>query len=205
MVGSAWMPWERPDHRRRLVFEGAALERGAHLVDALDQKVGGAHELHVEAGVEHVRRGHALMDEPRLRPDDLGEMGEEGDDVVLDLALDLVDAGDVEVGVLAFRPDGLRRFLRHDAERGERVGGMGFDLEPDPVARLRVPDRGHLGPGVAGDHGPGSTRPGPAQQSIGCARPHATVAVASRDLAARLRRRAADRRDVRLDRRRGRP
>ncbi len=152
-------------HRRRLVFEGAALERGAHLVDACDEKVGGAHELHIEAGVEHVRRGHALMDEPRLRPDDLGEMGQEGDDVVLDLALDLVDAGDVEFGVLAFRPYGLRRLFRHDAERGERVGGMGFDLEPDPVARLRVPDRGHLGPGVAGDHGLGSTRPRPAQQS----------------------------------------
>ena len=34
--------------------------------------------------------------EARLRADDLGEVGEEGDDVVLDLALDRVDARDVE-------------------------------------------------------------------------------------------------------------
>ena len=36
------------------------------------------------------------MHEARLRPHDLGEMGQEGDDVVLGLALDLVDARDVE-------------------------------------------------------------------------------------------------------------
>ena len=34
------------------------------------------------------------MHEAGLRPDDLGQMGEEGDDVMLDLALDRVDAGD---------------------------------------------------------------------------------------------------------------
>ena len=97
------------DGRRELVLEGAALERGQQLVDIGDQQVGGAHELHVEAGVEHVGRGHALVHEARLRPDDLGEMGQEGDDVVLDLALDLVDARDVEVGVLALGPDRLAR------------------------------------------------------------------------------------------------
>ena len=48
------------DGRRHLVLEGAALERGEQLVDVGDQDVGGAHELHVEAGVEHVGRGHAL-------------------------------------------------------------------------------------------------------------------------------------------------
>ena len=95
------------DGRRHLVLEGAALERGEQRVDVGDQDVGGAHELHVEAGVEHVRRGHALVHEARLRPDDLGEMGEEGDDVVLDLALDRVDARDVERGVAALRPDRL--------------------------------------------------------------------------------------------------
>ncbi len=36
------------------------------------------------------------MHEARFRPDDLGEMRQEGDDVVLGLALDLVDARDVE-------------------------------------------------------------------------------------------------------------
>ena len=87
------------DGRRRLVLEGAALERGEQRVEVGEQQVGGAHELHVEAGVEHVGRGHALVHEARLGADDLGEVGEEGDDVVLDLALDLVDARDVEDGV----------------------------------------------------------------------------------------------------------
>ena len=140
------------DGRRELVLEGAALERGQQLVDVGDQKVGGAHELHVEAGVEHVGRGHALVHEARLRADDLGQMGEEGDDVVLDLALDRVDALDVEGGVLALGPDRRRRLLRDDAELGHGVGGMRLDLEPDAEARLRLPDRGHLGAGVARDH-----------------------------------------------------
>jgi hypothetical protein len=100
----------------------------------------------------HVRRRHALVDEPRLRPDDLGEVGQERDDVMLDLALDLVDPRNVEHGVLALGPQRGRGLLRHDAERGEGIGRVGLDLEPDPVARLRVPDRGHLRPSVAGDH-----------------------------------------------------
>jgi len=41
------------------------------------------------------------VDEACLGADDFGQMGEEGDDVVLGLALDLVDALDVEGGVLA--------------------------------------------------------------------------------------------------------
>ena len=83
----------------QLVLARAALQRGIELFDVGDQKVGGAHELHVEAGVEHVGRRHALVHEARFRADDLGEMGEEGDDVVLGLALDLVDPRDVELGV----------------------------------------------------------------------------------------------------------
>ena len=42
------------------------------------------------------------MHETRIRADEFGEVGEEGDDVVLDLAFDLVDPRDVELGVLAF-------------------------------------------------------------------------------------------------------
>ena len=88
---------------RQLVLEGAALQRREQGVDVGDQDVGGAAELHGEAGIEHVRRGHALMDEARLRTDVLGEVGQEGDDVVLRLALDLVDARDLE-GCRAPRP-----------------------------------------------------------------------------------------------------
>ncbi len=93
------------DGRRVFVLLRPPFERGLELLDVGDEKVGGAHQLDVEAGVEHVGRGHALMHEARFRPDDLGEMGEKGDDVVLDLALDLVDARDIELGVSALGPD----------------------------------------------------------------------------------------------------
>ena len=42
------------------------------------------------------------MQEARFGPHDLGDVGQEGDDVVLDLALDLIDARDVERRLAAF-------------------------------------------------------------------------------------------------------
>ena len=140
------------DGRRHLVFEGALLQRRQHLVDVGEQQVGGAGELDVEAGVEHVGGGHPLMHEARLGADDLGEVGEEGDDVVLGLALDLVDAADVEGGVLGLRPDRLGGLFGDDAELGQRVRRMRLDFEPDLEPGLRLPDRGHFRTGVAGDH-----------------------------------------------------
>ncbi len=147
------------DGRRELVLAGA-LERGVEFVDIGDEQVGGAHQLDVEAGVEHVGRRHPLMHETRFRTDDFRQMGEEGDDIVLDLALDLVDAGDVERGVLALGPDFCRRRLRDDAELGHGVGGMRLDLEPDTQPRLRRPDRCHFGPGITGDHRHLAGKPG---------------------------------------------
>ena len=140
------------DGRREFVFAGAPLQRGQQRIDVGNENIGGANELHVQAGVEHVGRGHAEMHEARVGADDFGEMGEEGDDVVLDLALDLVDARGVEGRRLPFLPDGLRRRLRDHAEFGHGAGGMRLDLEPDAKPRLRRPDRRHLRAGVAGDH-----------------------------------------------------
>ena len=118
------------DGRGELVLAGAALERGVEFVDVGDEQIGGAHQLDVETGVEHVGRRHPLMHETRFRTDDFRQMGEEGDDIVLDLALDLVDAGDVERGVLALGPDFCRRLLRDDAEISHGIGGVRLDLEP---------------------------------------------------------------------------
>src|SRR4029450_269208 len=100
------MPWERP--MVGVILCSKARRRSAAM-SASTSGIGGAHQLHVEAGVEHVGRGHALMHEARLWPHDLGEMSEERDHVVLDLALDGIDARDAEFGVLAFVPDGLVR------------------------------------------------------------------------------------------------
>ncbi len=71
------------------------------------------------------------MQEARLGPDDLGDVGQEGDDVVLGLALDLVDAVGVEDGVAALLPDRLGGGLGDHAELGHGVGGVGLDLEHD--------------------------------------------------------------------------
>ncbi len=83
-------------------------EQGVHVGD---QNIGGAGHLHGKAGVEHVGGGHALMDEARIRPDEFGEMGQEGDDVMLGDALDLVDAVHVEGDVAGLGPDVLRASL----------------------------------------------------------------------------------------------
>ena len=83
-------------HGVSLCSNARRLQRGEQGVDVGDENVGGARQLHGETRVEHVRRGHALMDEARVRADEFGQMGQEGDDVVLGDALDLVDAVDVE-------------------------------------------------------------------------------------------------------------
>jgi hypothetical protein len=140
------------DGRRQFVFIGAALQRGEQRVDVGDQDVAGATELHREAGVEHVGAGHALMDEARVGADELGQMSEEGDDVVLGHLLDRVDALDVERHVARLFPDRFRRFFRDDADLGQRVAGVSLDLEPDAEARFGRPDLDHLGAGIAGDH-----------------------------------------------------
>ncbi len=127
------------DGRRHLVLEGAALERLEQLLNVGDQNIGGARELHVEARVEDVGRRHPLMHEARLRPDDFGQMRKERDHVVLGLALDLVDARDIEGRTFGLRPDGVRGLLRDDAELRHRIGGVRLDLEPDAETRLGGP------------------------------------------------------------------
>ena len=72
----------------------------------------------------------------------LGEVGQEGDDIVPGFTLDLVDARDLERTLF---PNVAGGFGGHDAELDERIHGVRLDLEPDPKARLGLPDRDHLG------------------------------------------------------------
>ena len=95
------------------------------------------------------------MDEPSFCADLLGKFRQEGYDVVLDLALDLTDAGDafLRIGLLADLAHRRCRFLGDGAEFGQCLGGQCLDLEPNAKTVRGLPDRSHLGAGVAGDHG----------------------------------------------------
>ena len=85
------------------------------------------------------------------------------------VALDLVDALDLEGGALA---DGAASCARDPtAEFGLRLAREDLDLLPDLELVLELPDAGHLRTGVARDHG---ARP-PAI-GVGARRPHETRA-----------------------------
>ena len=137
------------DRRRVAELTRAALEHRQQRVEVGDHQVGGARQLDAEARVEDVRTRHPLMDEARRIADMLGQVGQEGDDVVPRLALDRVDPRDLEAAAFPHR---RRRLARDDAQLGERVHGVRFDFEPDTEAGLGLPDRDHLGAGVAGNH-----------------------------------------------------
>src|SRR5262249_23696711 len=123
-----------------------------------NQDVGGAYELHIQAGIEHVRRRHSGVQEASFRPNDFGKMREESDDIVLDLRFDGINAGDIELCAFAFVPDFFGSIFWDDTEIGYGLGGMCLDLEPDAEFGFRRPDRGHLGAGIARDRHAASPR-----------------------------------------------
>ncbi len=76
------------------------------------------------------------MQEARFRPDMFGDGGQEGNDVVLYLPLDGVDAGDVETAALPHR---LGNLFRDEPELDHSFGRIGLDLKPDLELGLRLP------------------------------------------------------------------
>ncbi len=134
------------------MLQSALLQRGEHAVHVCQKQVGGADKLDVQRRIEHIRRGHALMDEARVRSDELGQMGQECDDVMLRLALDFVDALDVEFRRSALFPDGAGSFLRDHTDLRQRVARMRLDLEPDAELGFGRPDGDHFRPRIARDH-----------------------------------------------------
>src|SRR5438045_1760760 len=112
-------------------------------------EVGRLREPYGKAGVGHVARCHALVHEPGFGADMLGDVGQEGDRLVMHLALDLADALDLEFAALA---QCLRRATRDHAELFLHLAGIGLDVELNAEIVLRLPDRRHLRPAVARDH-----------------------------------------------------
>src|SRR5437762_7715751 len=81
--------------------------------------------------------------------DVFGDGSGEGDDVVTNFGLDLVDAVDCEGSAIA---DGVGGRLRDEAEFGESLGGGDFNGEPAAVFVGVGPDAAHLRASVTSDH-----------------------------------------------------
>ena len=113
------------------------------------QQVAGAADRQGEPGVEHVGRGQAVVDPARRRPHPLGDVGEEGDHVVVGRPLELLGALDGEAGARLDLGQVLGR--DHPARRPGAADGQ-LDLQPARQLGLLGPDRGHRGAGVARDH-----------------------------------------------------
>src|ERR1700756_5032678 len=92
------------------------------------------------------------MHKARLWANDVGKMGKEGDDIMFDVALNLIDAFDIEPRVAALFPDNAGSLFRDDAEFGHCIRGVGLDLKPDAIFVFCRPDNHHLRPGVAWNH-----------------------------------------------------
>ena len=96
------------------------------------------------------------MQEARLGPNHFGDMGQKGDDIVFDHALNLVNAVGIPDHIAPLFPDRLGRVLGDHAKLGHGIGGMGLDLEPDAVLGLGRPKVGAFRAGITRDHDQGS-------------------------------------------------
>ena len=134
------------DGGRVLELEGAALEHGEQRGDAVADERGCFLDLEGLGGVDNVVRSEAVVQPARglavqaLVLEALGHCGGEGDNVVLDLGLDLGDAGGGDSG---FGGDGLGGGRGNHAVFGQHRAGRRFHFEPAAVLVLFSPDAAH--------------------------------------------------------------
>src|SRR2546427_7592048 len=96
------------------------------------------------------------MEPAGLGAGELLDVGQECDDVMLDGALDGLDAIRVELDL--FVADGSRGAFGHEPLGLHRVARGELDVEPGAVARSGRPEGGEIGGRVAGDHRRGTLR-----------------------------------------------
>ena len=137
------------DHRRVLEFERALLEHLTQPRKALEQDFGSLADHQRLGGIHDVVRGEPEMQVPGLAAHVLGNVGCEGDDVVLDFLFDGEDALDFEA---AFAPDSARGGLRDQAGIRFRFRRRHFDIEPLLELVVIRPNAAHFGTCVARDH-----------------------------------------------------
>ena len=166
VVGSAWTEWVRPIITRAGLGAGPRHEDLEQPVRVAQEQLAGRAQLQRERGVDHVRRRQPEVQEPALRPDRLGDLGHERDDVVVGRPLELLDPRDVD---LRPRLDRRERVLRDPAAPRLRPADRELDAEHVLEPGLVGPDRAHLGQRVAADHRAAPTRsPGSAGASPRC-------------------------------------
>ena len=123
------MPWRAADGGRDLCSSARRFSAASSASTSAMQKVRGAGELHGEAGVEHVGRGHALVHEARFRADDSRRR------CVRKAMTSCLTSRSISSMRAMSKPaalaQDLRRPGRHLAELLHRFGGMRLDLEPD--------------------------------------------------------------------------
>ena len=130
-------------------LEGATAQDLAHPFDSGADQGAGIAYLEGECGVEHITGGHPMVQPARRRPDALGHGGQERDDVVAHLGLDLGHPGRIHRGAGA---EGLDGRPGNRAPIGEHLADGELDIEPGAILALLAPDRPHLGSRVALDH-----------------------------------------------------
>ena len=172
VVGSAWMPCERPMQIVLRCSSARATTAASARSRPATSSAPASLDLQRERGVDDVRRRQPVVHPAAFRAELLGDRVDERGEVVVGRQLDLGDAlgrrhGAPARGSRAASRGGHRADLGPAVERGE------LDLEPARELALLRPDPAHLRAGVAGDH-PGQCRSaaqeGGCEQTRGCAR-----------------------------------
>ncbi len=138
-----------PDHEGRLVPDGLLFQDGQQFVDVGKKDFRGLLQEHGQGCVEDVRRREPHVDEPGIGPDEFGNAGQEGNDVVLHGPLDFVDSIDVETGL---RLDRLERLPGDVPSFRQGLADENLDVQPLLEAVLRTPDGFHFLARIPRDH-----------------------------------------------------
>ena len=141
------------DARRVLELDGAAAQYLEELLEVVDDDVGGFLHHDAKRRILDIARRQSLVDVLRVLADILGDVREEGDDVMVRDLLDLLDARQVE---LRLGTDVRGGFLRDLPKLRHGLAGRDLDFEHGLKLMLQRPDIAHLRIRIAFYHRCGS-------------------------------------------------
>ena len=188
VIGSAWTEWVRPIISVSASARARATSDSQEPVAVAQEELPGGSQLEGEASVDDVAARQAEVEVAPLGADRLGDLRDEGDDVVVGGLLDLGDPVRIDGGLCLdaprARPGGT--WPRAAWARATASSTRSICLEARPLR----PERAHLGEGVAADHRPAPA--GTSRSGRGRRRCHAALHAGPRDrVRGRLRERHA--------------